>query len=261
MTDKPETLPPVRISRLQRIALSPAHYQCYDETAEQTSAMSLGAALHAHVLLGTEIAVCDVRRDVRTKKYQEFLESSKGKLVLTEGEARHVAGMTSALRAHPLASQLIFGLGSREQTMYWDWMDRACRGTPDIQRPRQIVELKTTRCAKPDVFQRDAERRGYDVQLAWYNEGAYANYPAFLGARDLWIVAVESSPPYAVVCHLIEPARVDKCERQIRLWFERLLQCEASGEWPAYTDAAVQWPLYGHADVDDLGDEADEILA
>lgn len=238
---------PVRIGNLQRMALSPAHYRCADdETAEEseeneTAAMEKGKFLHAHVLQGRELAVSPCRRDPRMKQYQEFLaeSASAGKLIVTKKQERHLRGMKAALLADPVAPTLLEGV--MEEILLWEWLGRKCRGTPDVRAEKWITELKTTRCSKPDWFQREADRRGYHNQLAWYEHGAMLVHGGLF--RALWIVAVESSPPYAVTCHEMEEPRWQQAKKNIRLWMERLLACEAAGHWPSYTEVSLKWGL------------------
>lgn len=242
-------LEPVRIGNLQRMALSPAHYHCQeqedDSEESETAAMERGKFAHKHILQGIEIAVSPCRRDPRMKQYQEFLAAAEaeGKLVATRRQEKALRGMKAAVLADPVAPALLTGV--IERTMLWTWMGRACRGTPDVLSAHgadsYITELKTTRCSKPEWFQREADRRGYHNQLAWYEHGAMLLDGVH--TRELWIVAVESSPPYAVTCHLMEEPRRQQAMRNIRLWMERLLQCESAGHWPAYSEVPLNWGL------------------
>lgn len=232
-------LEPVRISRLRKIGISPAHFHVPEDPKddEQTPSLELGSMLHAVVLQGAQIVECPMRRDSRTKSYQEFCAENTGKLIATKSQARHVRGMVEALATDPVAPRLLRGVF--EETLLWDWMGRACRGTPDIRAEEFITELKTTRCAEPRWFQREADKRGYHQQLAWYEHGTMLVHGGLF--RELWVVAVESAPPYAVTCHKITEQRWQDAKKSIRLWFERMLQCEAAGHWPAYTDAPLEW--------------------
>jgi hypothetical protein len=242
---------PVRIGRLKLMALSPAHFRHAEEN--ESTAMTVGTALHQHYLLKTPVTVCPMRRDERTKAYQEWSKEHSGELVLSETEARHVRGMAEALDTDRYANDLL--VGKIEETRHWEWMGRACRGTHDADAAHAITELKTSRCSQPDWFWRDASKRGYDTQLVWYEQGI----PPIIRNRELWIVAVESKPPYAVTCHRMTNQRREQAARQIRIWFERLLQCEQASHWPAYTEAPVDWDVSSwqeQADADDIDEEA-----
>lgn len=238
-----DELEPVRISRLKLIAQSPAHFHCQEEEDDseqsETAAMEKGKFAHKHILQGVELAVSPCRRDSRMKQYQEFLADAEntGKLIVTKRQEKQLRGMKAAVLADQIAPALL--QGAIEQTMLWSWMGRPCRGTPDVLAPEFVTELKTTRCAEPKWFQREADRRSYHTQLAWYEHGAMTVHGGLF--RRLWIVAVESAPPYAVTCHEMEEERWQDAKKCIRLWFERLLQCEAANHWPAYTDAPCKW--------------------
>lgn len=234
-------LEPVRISRLKKIALSPAHFHADEPEEEadedQTPSMELGTLVHECMFKGGQCVVAPMKRDKRTKAYQEFVAANPGKFIITIKQMRHVQGMVHALLTDPVAPDLLKGVF--EETLLWDWMGRPCRGTPDVRAPEFITELKTTRCAEPRWFQREADKRGYHHQLAWYEHGTMLVHGGLF--RELWVVAVESAPPYAVTCHKVTEPRWQDAKKQIRLWFERLLQCEAAGTWPAYTDAPLEW--------------------
>lgn len=137
--------------------------------------------------------------------------------------------------------------GDRQQVTRWAMNGRSCQGTPDVFLRNRVVELKSTRSANPDWFQYDARKLAYHAQLAWYANGLVQ-----AGRIDpnpkLFIVAVESTAPYPVTIFELTPQAVEAGNKLWRLWFERLLVCEASNTWPAYTEAVVPF------DVPDTGE-------
>lgn len=232
----PRTIP-VRFSRLKHMALSPLHYwDACQADRDDTLAMRLGRGTHALVL--GEPVVCYPGRRVG-KAWERFARDHEGIEILNEREWDIAAGISRNILRHPIAVELLLGADvTREQTIEWEWMGRACTSRPDARLGGRIVtDLKTTRCAEPARFQRDATSMGYPAQLAFY-----AMATAHLTGQDveeLYVVAVESRRPYAVtVLRLEDEARLAGMQ-QCRLWFERLLQCEAADDWPAYTEAVV----------------------
>lgn len=233
----PRTVP-VRFSRLKNLARSGLHY--YDSVqsdTESTIAMRFGSGVHAMVL-GDPFIVWP-GKDRRAKGYKEFAAQHADKAIMTRAESAVATSIFSALTSHPLAGPLLFSAGATfEQTIEWDWMGRACTSRPDSRTGSEIlVDLKTTQCAEPSKFERDAVFRGYHAQLAFY-EMAIAHLTGS-PPKDSYIVAVESKRPYAVtVLRLTDEAR-DHGQRLCRGWFERLRVCEASNAWPGYSESIV----------------------
>lgn len=244
--DEPDAVPavdprtiPVRFSRLKHMALSPLHYwDACQADRDDTLAMRLGRGTHAMVL--GEPVVCYPGRRVG-KAWEQFAARHEGSEILNEREWDVAAGISRNILRHPIAVELLLGPEvTREQTIEWAWMGRACTSRPDARLGGRIVtDLKTTRCAEPYRFQRDATSMGYPAQLAFYAMATAA--VTGQDVEELYVVAVESKRPYAVtVLRLEDEARLAGMQ-QCRLWFERLLQCEAADDWPAYTGAVVSF--------------------
>lgn len=233
-----DALDPVRFSRLKAIARSPAHYQ-YELThpSPDTVAMRRGRYTDA-ILFGSSIEWAIYPGDRRGKAWYAFEEKHAARLgsVITAKELAPCEGMAAAIRRNPTALDLILN-GTKQQTIGWSFLGRSCSGTPDCFNPGRVVDLKTTRCAQPERFQFEAKRLGYLSQLAWYMDGVAA---CGLGKpSEAFIVAVESTPPHPVTVLRLTDNAIDLGRRACRLWMERLLQCEATGEWPGYVQGIV----------------------
>lgn len=234
----------VHISTLKQMAKSPAHYrQMADFGLEASGAMNLGSAVHALVLEDGAGLVKFDGASRRGKEWTAFKAEHPDSVIVTAAEMDEARAIAASVRAHPRASELLEG--ARETTFDWEIGGRACRGTTDVfvnHGINRVVDLKTTSDAHPVRFQRTAERLGYFAQIPWYMVGASL---AGLGEFDQgYIVAVETKPPYVVQTFELTPHALNLGERQWRLWFERLLVCEASNEWPGYqeTDAILDLP-------------------
>lgn len=99
-----------------------------------------------------------------------------------------------------------------------------------------IVDVKSCRHADREQFTRDAYERGYHIQFALYLD----LWAALAGASDprprMKVVAVETSPPYAVNCFDCEDSMIDRGRRTYRKLLNILARCLATGEWPAYPE-------------------------
>jgi hypothetical protein len=234
----PRTVP-VRFSALKHMARSALHYHdAIQSDREQTIAMRFGAGVHAMVL--DQPFVVWHGKDRRAAGYKEFAAAHTHVPILTRKEHDVAHALATAILQHPIAAPLLFDAGAiLEQQIAWQWGDRACTSRPDSRRGSEIlVDLKTTQCAEPGKFERDASFRGYHAQLAFYElaiEHATGTAP-----RESFVVAVESKRPHAItVLRLTDEAR-DAGQRLCRTWFERLLVCEASNTWPAYSESVCQ---------------------
>lgn len=245
---------PVHFSQLKRINQSAAHCKHALDAPESdpTASLLLGSALHSMTLGGKPVVECTLRRDARTAAYQDFLAANPDSYILTPREYALCAGMSASLLASELAMAAL--KGRHEIPLSWEWMGRACatRGV-DVDTGECLTELKTTKFSEPSWFSGECVRRGYVEQLVWY-----AN--AVSGHRDLKIVAVESSAPHPVTVFYVTPQMRDQAERRLRLWMERFLVCEQSGEWPGYVQYEV--PLEPRdVELDLEGLEEEEVAA
>lgn len=250
----PRRAEPVRFSKLKRMDESPAHYLV---DAEETSPMRKGTALHAY-LLGQKdrVVVFDGRRDPRSEKWKEFQQEHKGKCILIQSEADVVQAMRRSVEKHARAMELLEGV--QEQRIEWEFSGRRCAGTPDVFRDfsdrRRVVELKSTRSAKPRRLLAQARYSHWHAQVGWYGEGldrALSVPP--LPCTDHYLVAVESVAPFCVTTVHVSPTMIAAGARAWRFWWERLQNCEQSNHWPGYSEADEEW----EDDAPDSGDAID----
>lgn len=257
----PRTVP-VRFSNLKHIARSPLHYlDAVQIDRDDTLAMRLGRGAHAMVLGMPVVKWTGKTR--QGNKWEAFRaeHEAAGEEILNASEWAKSEGIANAIRRHPIAAPLLFEGAVLEETIEWEWLGRKCTSRPDSRRGGTIVtDLKTTQCAEPAKFSRDAMYRGYNAQLAFY--GLAAQHLTGRAPDDLYVVAVESKRPYAITVLRIDDHARLQGEKLCRLWMERLLTCEASNHWPAYTDAIATFSVPSEGDPDNAIelDELDEEL-
>jgi hypothetical protein len=185
------------------------------------------------VLGGPSMVVYDGTR--RGKAWDEFKAAHDGAEIVTATEAAVAAPVIEAVMRHEHAMHLL-GSGTVKRRINWSWLGRECSGEPDVA-GQYLVDLKTTRCAEPGRFTRDAIWRGYHAQLAWYRNGMLLS--GLEPPTELFIVAVETSAPYPVTVLRLTERAIEQGERLCRVWMERLLACEATNEWPGYVQSSV----------------------
>jgi exodeoxyribonuclease VIII len=216
------------------MAKSPAHYRAALNL--ETTSKQRGSGVHS-VILGEGRVVAYPGAVRRGKEYEAFVAAHPGYEVLTRGDYERVMGMVDALRANDEAMALL--TGQHEVELDWSYLGRACQSHVDVIGDGRafITELKTAVTAEPWRFGRQALQFGYHAQLAFYREALMAS-----GARtapEAFVVAIESSAPYPVTILKLTDRALDFGARLFRLWFERLLACEAADAWPGYVQTTV----------------------
>jgi len=223
---------------------TPAHLRAWWEGSSKpaTPAMKMGTALHCAALtpaiFSAEYTVQPDFGDCRYKAAKDakaaWLAENGAKLSLDADDARDIAGMVAALRAHPLIGHLL-DEGDPELTLRWSDLETGleCKGRVDLYVPRKrlAIDIKTAQSASEEAFLRSVSGYRYDVQDAMYSGGLAA-----CGAPiDHFLFGVvEKTAPYAVnVIDLESEWRADgerKCARDLA----RVKQCIDTGEWPAF---------------------------
>ena len=233
------TLDPVRFSRLKLIARSPLHYAA--ATVEETMAMEMGSAVHSLVLGGQTVLPWTKKSEAgnacprRGKDYDAFEAANPGALILTEDAFNEANAIAEAVKANPLAMSRL--AGEHEAEYAWRFGARDCAGRIDALGDF-LTELKVTASADPQKVMWQALRMGWFAQLAWYYDGLAQRG---IVVKELpRIVAVEPKRPYAVTVFRLPPHALEMARRTYRGWFERLLVCEATDEWPPYSQSEVE---------------------
>lgn len=242
----PRTVP-VRFSALKEMDRSPLHYwQAAQDDRDETLAMRLGSGAHAR-LFDKPIALWDQPAKNGAGKaprngaaWEEFQKENPDALILNASELAEADAMAAAVRANEIAMRVLRDTVC-EKTILWDLQGRACRSTPDARSRLHVVEFKTAQSAEPGKFQRDAFFRRYHAQLAFYADAIKASGEG--EPAEAYIVAVESSPPYAVSVMRLTDRALDHGRWLYTGWMERVLDCERANVWPSYSDAVLTWDV------------------
>lgn len=225
---------PIRFSNLKHIARSPAHYLASLNTDfEPTAAMRTGTIVHAMVL-GGRLTVYEGER--RGNAWKEFKAAHDGTTIVTAKEVEAARPVADAVLADRRVRELLEGT-TREETVFWDHVGRACRGTPDAYRSDMVLDLKSTTDTRPDKFEWQCRRMAYTVQAVWYADGLRRAGKA--NPERHVIVGVEVKAPYPVTVFELTPRMVDEARRTYGGWMETLRVCEESDRFPAYSEAIL----------------------
>lgn len=234
---------PLHFHQLKQMADSPAHYlHKLRNKPQPTRAMRLGTAVDT--LVYKQGYVVDGMPENEQVEVAAFLALG-GKPVPKRGTSHFTdgalaLGMYRALRNHADAWSLLT-VGSTQKTIRWELAGRQCEGTPDTFTPTRLVSLKTTKSSHPDRFARDARFRGYHAGESWYALGL--QLAGLAKIEETLVVAVENVPPHCVTVFETTEAAELQGEKLWRSWFERLMVCEASGNFPGYTESRVPFDV------------------
>jgi hypothetical protein len=232
---------------------------------ESSASLTLGSLAHAQVLdsgQGFDVRPIDKatgkQLNGNSNVYKEWKKKTEaaGLMVVTEDQAKTVAAMVKALRAHPEASQMLDPDSIwAEQTIVWtDPLGVRGRAMLDAL-PRWATQagdfvfsdFKTTSDPNPEQIRKDIWKYGYHVQLAWYRRGVRALHLGGGGKVSARLIFQGTKYPHIVT--VVEPDReaMDWAEWQIDLALERYLRGQATGLWPGYADRTVPLALPGWA--------------
>ena len=251
---KPLVLPRtllVRFTRLHAFSLSAAHYLLLcQQDINDSIAIRMGSAFHAHLFENRQVVCYDGRRAGKAWDRFEQHWAERKAVILNQREYVIAMGMIESIRRHARAMELLFDGTIREQTIEWSYGDRGCRSTPDALALTRQVELKSARCTEPRWFTREALRRHYHAQGAFYDDAV----ESFTGRRpdDDFVVACENVPPFNVTVLRIPDETREVGVKLCHLWFAALLNAEANDHYGGYVDGDVELelPHYEHAPIE-----------
>lgn len=248
----------LRHSMLKKMGQSPAH--CYHAMVsgwdDTTLSKRLGSGVHSLLLGGAPVELCPHRRG--TNDYKDFVKAHPGAILLSPSEYSKAQGIAAAVKADERAARVLYAPECvYEATIHWEWLGRKRRTTPDVRTASHLCELKTTRAGSPDRFKWEVIRYSMHAQLA--DQANAIEFATGLRPREVFICAVETTPPYVPVVYRLTANDLEQGERLNRAWMERLLICEATGQFPGYAEAIMDLDLPGDDDgvvfADDDGEE------
>ena len=114
----------------------------------------------------------------------------------------------------------------------------------------EILDIKTTQDASPEGFQRELRKYNYDLQIAFYlHTMRCANLPC----SEMYLVAIEKTPPYAVGVHVLSEIYIKHSEKRMIQTLEKIKHAESTQDfstgWPEINQ--VHLPAWLEDDMDD----------
>ncbi len=240
-------------SGLDKLAISPAHYKYYKENGtKETAALVFGRAIHTMVLEPEKSAdeVIVMPDEWLTKKEcgisqedqkEAFRHKHQHKAILNVDQMDTANGMLKAIEAHAAARYILRkNKGKAEVSVFWQDEETSvdCRARFDWLLDNDLIcDLKSTGCAKPEIFDRSAFEYRYHVQAAFYMEGfrrAFGHEPA-----GFVFIAAEKEAPYPVCVFQATDDFIELGRREYRRDLLTYAECLRTGEYPAYPDVQL----------------------
>lgn len=233
-------------SSLKQGQKSMAHYRAArdgERTMVPTDAMVLGTAMHTAFLEPDEAAqrIAVWRGGARRgKDWEEFKFAYSTRILLTENQETQLNGMVASLRRHPEVRAWQDKIEDVEVACVGDVCGFKMKGRCDALTAAPLIDLKKVADGSAYKVIRAVEDFGYHLQ-AWI-------YCQLFKRERFMLICVEDEPPYDVIPYEFSPAYFRSGERQAKQLIERVMECEAKGEWPGRSSKPVlleppQWSL------------------
>lgn len=229
-------------SKLSKIAISPAHFQQYiNEPPKETDALRFGSLLHCLILdpqnFEKEFAIEPIvnkRTNAGKEHLAQFYEENAGKMFVTEEQVNLATILKEKIYEHPLANKLLSGKGENEIALFWtdEETNVKCKCKIDRIKNGIIIDLKSTRSAKPEDFMRDAYNYGYHRQAAFYCKGYENCYNK--APKGFVFITVEKEAPYSVAIYEATELFKEVGGLEIGELLKVYKDCMEIGEFPSY---------------------------
>lgn len=170
------------------------------------------------------------------KAHKADAEASK-KIVLRYDEHTEARKLAAAVLADKSTALLIQACDKREVAIVWDDPETGIRrkalidGLHTDTAMAYLVDLKSTRSAKPDAFSRAIFDYGYHIQMESYKSGVLHGYGL---AAPAMLMAVEKEEPRLVCVFELDADAAEIGAREERRLLNMLKRCRDTGEWPGY---------------------------
>lgn len=254
----------IRRSDLWRMNDSPEKFKYFlEHPTEQTQAMAFGSAAHKYILEGDDFwneYIIEQKFDRRTKDgreaYEKFMEEAAGKTPVGQDKVDNMADMKTALKACPLANELLFGEHQTEVPLMWTDPETGekCKAKLDVLihdgDEYTIVDYKTTTAADTEHFNRSIFSFGYHFQAGFYAEGVRHVLGTEKPIRFIF-VAQEKTAPYAVNVVEVSEDVMKVGVAKFHELLEKYHECKLLDIWNGYcSDVPNETQLPGWMELD-----------
>lgn len=222
-------------------ALFHARFIARRHSREPTKAMAFGSLVHNCLLRpkfwSTDVTVIPPNAlngsgQRRGTAWTRFARENAGKPIVTEDEFETLRQIIDAVMEHAAAAALRTSIERYECPAKWVHPSVPIRlrcKFDGLCSNGIIVDLKTTRDARPREFTSAVVRYGYHRQAAWYSHG----YQAVFGAppRTFVFIAVTVESPVRVECYELASEFLGLGEQQNHETLTRIAEAFERGTW------------------------------
>lgn len=244
-------LPSISKSGLDLIRKAPAIFKNRRENPQPpTPAMRLGTLTHTAILEPHEMKNLIIAPEVDKRTAQgkadwaAFLIESEGKEIVVPDELTKLNAIRDSVWAHPAASKALAMLREVETSIFWtdSETDVECRCRPDgILTNGVLIDVKTTKDARPDEFAKSIANYRYHVQAAFYEDGYFEAYGEM--PKGFMFIAVETEPPYLVACYVASDLMKIRGRADYQKDLRTYKECVETDTWPGLSETPLMIDL------------------
>lgn len=200
-----------------------------------------GEAVHLSILEGRHVSeyAMEIPADVLAKNgakstnaYKEFAAANDTKILFKRHELETLWDVQAAIMRNEKARELLTADGPVERPFRWLDIPTGLRRRAKLDKLPEsiecIVDLKSSRTAKPREFARIAFNLGYHRQAATYQDAVMAEYGEKL---PFVFVVVKKTPPYTVEAIELDERFVELGRDENRKALDRLAVCCRTNNW------------------------------
>lgn len=231
-------------SRLKEYAKSPAHFKASMENTDDDTynpVFAEGKAWHVALLEPhrfAEACVIEPRFDRRTKagkqQYDEWHETSKGKIAIPEDTCATIVRTVEMMREDNMLTPFLTG-GIAEiacVAKHPKFEGLWCKAKLDYWHPQTnfILDLKTTHSIEDFMY--SMHKYDYLLQAAFYTD--LVQHLTGETVAGYGILAVEKKKPNAYKIFMPTDMAIDYGRRRYHKFMSKHLECLRNDKWPVY---------------------------
>lgn len=239
-------------SKIKEALKTPAHYYAkfVDESVEEEEkeAFRFGRLVHMALLEPAKFKLkaaiqpdwgLNKNSNAYKSKYADWLSSIPQDAVrLDERDAEKITAMLARLKSHSIIPNMMQDAVS-EVSCFWVDKDEEfgpyfCRGRADlIEIDGIMIDYKTTKSADLRLFQNDAFRLWYHVQMAHYRKGFRANG---VKVNEVALIVQETTYPFLPRVFYMDEFFLDLGEQHREIGIKRILKAHKTNIFEGYPE-------------------------
>jgi exodeoxyribonuclease VIII len=176
-------------------------------------------------------------KEGKAQRTELELVRAEGMLPVTMDDDAAIRQIRAGVFKNPIARRMIGE--SRELTLEWQdpdtHVDCKCRidSSANLSGMTFVADIKTSRDARKQSFQRDIHNYLYHFQAAFYIDGFRAVFNPG-PEMEFVFIGVEKSAPFATACYQLESEAVQYGRTMYKRALAQYRKCADADEWPAY---------------------------